>query len=50
MSHRRALRDMLLYNYSLAVLSAETFRYRAVRFLCLAFGCWIFLMLALARS
>jgi hypothetical protein len=52
MSHRRALRDMLHYNYSLAVLSAEKFRYirRAVRYLCLAFGCWIFLMVALARA
>jgi hypothetical protein len=50
MTHRRALRDMLHYNYSLAILSVDKFHYiqRAVKFLCLAFGCWVFLMLALA--
>lgn len=50
MSHRRALRDILHYNYSLAVLSTDKFRFikRSVDNLCLAFGVWIFLMLLLA--
>jgi Family of unknown function (DUF5706) len=52
MSHSRALRDMLVYEYTVASLSAAKFRSieRSVRFLCLAFGVWIILMLLLVFS
>lgn len=50
MSHGRALRDILHYNYSLATLSVAKFRaiQRSVRYLCIAFSLWIALMLLIA--
>ncbi len=52
MSHRRALRDILLYNYSLATLSIRKFKaiQQSVKFLCLAFLFWIMLMVLVAAG
>jgi pycsar effector protein len=50
LTHRQALRDMLHYNYSFAVLSAAKFRMIERAFACLraAFALWMVLMLRLA--
>lgn len=49
-SHGDAVRDMLNYNYSLAILSASKFRWinRATLLACAAFGVWMVLMMIFA--
>jgi hypothetical protein len=50
LSHVAAMREMLNYNYSIAVLSAEKFRLlgASVVYLCLALGFWMLLMVLIA--
>lgn len=50
LDHRRALRDMLHYNYSLAVLSVQRFRLVERSFFCsrATFELWIVLLLMIA--
>jgi hypothetical protein len=50
LSHRAAMREMLNYNHSIAVLSAEKFRLigASVSYLCLALGFWMLLMILIA--
>ena len=50
LSHRSAMRDILNYNYSIAVLSEEKFRLirKSVLCLCLALPLWMLLMLIIS--